>query len=387
MTHQNGMLGDVKVLDFSQVIAGPFATMQMALQGADVIKIERPGSGDMMRDIMSKPPYSAHSTSAGFLAFNSGKRSLSLDLKMVEAKYILAPLIEWADVVVESFRPGVMKSLGLDAVTLMSTKPSLVYCSISGYGQKGPKSRNPAFDGAIQAESGMMSVTGWPNSDPLRAGFFAVDIPTGYAAAFAMTSALLKARATGAGAHIDLAMMDTALTQMSMQIGEYYQTGTMPERLGNMSAARMASDSTYRTLDGAIAVVALNSSQITALHTILGLHQPADADAMADVFALASSADWAEKLHAANVPCSIVRSLDMALEDEQLEHRSVLPHPPAPAGFGDKLLTVAGAPFMTTSSAPELSSAPSLGEHSTEILLDCGFSKTQIRTWQDADII
>jgi len=326
MTHKNGMLGDVKVLDFSQVIAGPFATMQMALQGADVIKIERPGSGDMMRDIMSKPPYSQHSTSAGFLAFNSGKRSLSLDLKAEDAKYILAPLIEWADVVVESFRPGVMKSLGIDADTLMSTKPSLVYCSVSGYGQKGPKSRNPAFDGAIQAESGMMSVTGWPNGEPLRAGFFAVDIPTGYAAAFAITSALLKARATGNGSNIDLAMMDTALTQMSMQIGEYYQTGTMPERLGNMSAARMASDSTYRTLDGAIAVVALNSSQITALHNVLGLHQPADADAMAAEFARVSSADWAKKLHAANVPCSIVRSLNKALEDEQLIHRSVLSH-------------------------------------------------------------
>ena len=378
----DGLFEGLRILDFSQVIAGPFATMQMALQGADVIKIERPGEGDMMRALMANPPYRDHGTSAGFLAFNSGKRSLTLDLKAAPASEILAPLIDRADVVVESFRPGVMAALGLDAETLMRRRPALVYCSISGYGQHGPKAHQPAYDGAIQAESGMMSVTGWPDGDALRAGFFAVDIPTGYAAAFAMSGALWRAQRSGKGTHIDLAMMDTALSQMAMQVNEYFQSGVTPARLGNMSAARLASDTTYRTADGALAVVALTPAQIAALHGVLGLDEGAGVEEMAAVFESAGSMFWAG---------SVVRDLKAALADAQLEGRAVLAHPPAPTGLeraiADGGLTMTGAPFVTTPAGPPPGPAPALGQHTEEILLSCGFELERIAVWRRQGVV
>ena len=199
-----GFFNGVTVLDFTQVIAGPFATMQLALQGADVIKVERPGAGDMMRAIMAQPPYRDLGTSAGFLAFNASKRSLTLDLKAAQAREVLEPLIERADVIVENFRPGVMARYGLDAASLRRQRPELVYCSITGFGQSGPKAQYPAYDGAIQAESGMMSVTGTPDGEPMRAGYFAVDVPTGYAAAFAIAGALFRARTSGEGSYVDI---------------------------------------------------------------------------------------------------------------------------------------------------------------------------------------
>ncbi len=383
----DGLFDGVTVLDFTQVIAGPFATMQLALQGADVIKIERPGGGDMMRTIMSVPPYSEQGTSAGFIAFNLAKRSLTLDLKSDAAQEILAPLIARADVVVESFRPGVMAGLGLGAETLRAGRPELVYCSISGHGQTGPRAGQPAFDGAIQAASGMMSVTGYPDSDPLRAGYFAVDIPTGYAAAFAIAGALLKAKTTGEGCHIDLAMMDTALSQMAMQVSEYFQSGVTPARLGNMSAARSPYDNTYATRDGAICVVALTPDQTAALNGVLGVNGDADAQDFASVIKETSSADWAARLEAAGVPHAVVRDLPAALADEQLKERAILVAPPAPTGIKAGPLTMIGAPFTVDPPSPGSRTAPALGEHTDEILEDYGFTSAQLDAWRRAGVI
>jgi len=386
-----GLFDGVTVLDFTQVIAGPFATMQMALQGADVIKIERPRGGDMMRSIMAAPPYRDFGTSAGFISFNLSKRSLTLDLKSEAAQAVLAPLIARADVVVESFRPGVMAGLGLDAATLRRQRPELVYCSISGHGQSGPKADEPAFDGAIQAASGMMSVTGFADGDPLRAGYFAVDIPTGYAAAFAIAAGLLKARTQGEGSHIDLAMMDTGLSLMAMQVSEYFQSGVTPARLGNMSAARSPSDNTYATSDGAICVVALTPQQVSALYETLGLGEGAEALELAEVFAAAPSAQWEARLGAAGVPCAVVRDLPSALADEQLERRAILDAPPAPLGLEEQLartpLTVIGSPFTVEPPAPGSSAAPMLGQHTDMILAEAGFTPAQIDAWRRAGVI
>jgi len=389
MTH--GLFDGVTVLDFTQVIAGPFATMQLALQGADVIKIERPGVGDMMRAIMSAPPYSEQGTSAGFIAFNLAKRSLTLDLKSDMAHEILQPLIARADVVVESFRPGVMASLGLDAATIRARRPDLVYCSISGHGQTGLKAAEPAFDGAIQAASGMMSVTGLPDGDPLRAGYFAVDIPTGYAAAFAIAGGLLRAKTTGEGCHVDLAMMDTALSQMAMQVSEYFQSGVSPARLGNMSAARSPYDNTYATRDGAICVVALTPDQVTALNGVLGCGGNPGVDDLATAFAGRSSTDWAARLESAGVPCAVVRDLPAALADEQLKGRAILVEPPAPTGLKDKPDVapprVIGSPFKVDPPSSVSRAAPALGEHTDMVLVEHGFGPAQIETWRQAGVI
>jgi len=390
-----GLFENVTVLDFTQVIAGPFATMQLALQGADVIKIERPEGGDMLRSIMAVPPYSDLGTSAGFIAFNLSKRSLTLDLKSDAAQEILAPLIARADVIVESFRPGVMAGLGLDAATIRARRPELVYCSISGHGQSGPKAGEPAFDGAIQAASGMMSVTGFADGDPMRAGYFAVDVPTGYAAAFAIAGALFKARTTGEGSHIDVAMMDTALSLMAMQVSEYFQSGVMPARLGNMSAGRSASDNTYVTSDGAICVVALTSQQVSALHAALALSEGVDASELAKAFRAASSAQWAARLTAAGVPCAVVRDLPSALADEQLTGRAILDAPPAPRGLKERPderldgapLTVIGAPFTVEPPPPGSTAAPELGQHTEVVLGEAGFTPAQIGAWRQAGAV
>lgn len=386
-----GLFDGVTVLDFTQVIAGPFATMQLALQGADVIKIERPGGGDMMRSIMSVPPYRDQNTSAGFIAFNLSKRSLTLDLKSDAAHDILEPLIARADVLVESFRPGVMAALGLDAEQMRARHPKLVYCSISGHGQSGPKAGAPAFDGAIQAASGMMSVTGFPDREPLRAGYFAVDIPTGYAAAFAIAGGLLKAKTTGKGCHIDLAMMDTALSLMAMQVSEYFQSGVAPDRLGNMSPARSPYDNTYATRDGAICIVALTPDQIAALNDALGLDSAAGADILASAFIEATSDEWASRLEAADVPCAVVRDLPAALADKQLDGRAILGAPPPPLGFEPRLdgapLKVIGAPFTVGPPSPEARAAPALGEHTDMILGENGFAPAQIDAWRRAGVI
>jgi len=383
----NDLFYGVTVLDFTQVIAGPFATMQLALQGADVIKIERPGTGDMMRSILAELPYSDHGTSSGFIAFNLSKRSLTLDLKSESAMEALAPLIERADVVVENFRPGVMARYGLDAATLRRQRPELVYCSITGFGQSGPKAGQRAYDGAIQAESGMMSVTGFADGDPLRSGYFAVDIPTGYAAAFAIAGALLKARSAGEGRHIDVSMMDTALSLMAMQVNEYFQNGVTPSRLGNMSAAQIPSDNCYPTADGAIGVVALTPTQIAALHEALCLTGSPDAAQMASIFRTASSSVWQKRLAEAGVPCAVVRDLPSALADEQLDGRSILCAPPAPKGMEDKTLRLIGVPFTLGSSAVLSRPAPGLGEHTDEILSEAGFAAGRIREWREAKVI
>jgi len=382
-----GLFEDVTVLDFTQVIAGPFATMQLALQGAEVIKIERPGGGDMMRSIGAAPPFSDVGTSVGFIAFNLSKRSLTLDLKSEAAHEILAPLIDRADVIVESFRPGVMAGLGLDVETIRRRRPDIVYCSISGYGQTGPKAAMPAFDGAIQAESGMMSITGYADGDPLRSGYFAVDVPTGYAAAFAVAGGVLKARTKGEGSHIDVAMMDTALSMMSLQASEYLQSGITPARLGNMSSARLPSDNAYVTSDGMISVVALSPDQIATLNKTLGLAGEPTAGDLAAVFASAPTADWVERLSTAGIPCSVVREMPVALADAQLNGRAILDKPPAPPSLAETPLTVIGQPFTLKPAPPESRAAPELGQHTDEILSEVGFSNDRIEAWRKAGVV
>jgi len=382
-----GLFDNVKILDFTQIVAGPFATMQLALQGAEVIKVERPREGDMMRSIMAEPPFRDQNTSAGFIAFNLSKKSLTLDLKAEPARDILAPLVTAADVVVENFRPGVMAGLGLDAETLRRDRPDLVYCSISGFGQTGPSSGKRAYDGAIQAESGMMSVTGYAGGDPLRAGYFAVDIPTGYAAAFAIAGALLKAQTTGKGCYLDVAMTDTALSLMAMQINEYFQHDTVPKRLGNMSAARTLSDNCYATADGAISIVALTQPQIKALHQVLGLTGIPTAADMAAVFRTATSRDWHARLSSVGVPSGIVRDLPEALADPQLEMRTILSAVQRPTGLDGEAVTVVGSPFVVSPTATIAQPAPSLGEHTEDLLRNCGFTMQQIENWRAAGVV
>ncbi|NJN51209.1 MAG: CoA transferase [Gammaproteobacteria bacterium] len=193
----------IRILDFSQVLAGPFATAQLAQLGADVIKIEQPGSGDQTRGLMAGKDDDQMSPS--FLTCNLGKRSLTLNLKAPAARAVVEKLVMRADAVVENFTPGVMERLGFGYDALARLKPDIVYCSISGYGQSGPKARLAAYDGAIQAASGMMEINGYADTPPTRTGYMPVDMATALQAAFALSAALYRRQVTGAGQRLDVA--------------------------------------------------------------------------------------------------------------------------------------------------------------------------------------
>ena len=222
----------IRIIDFTQVLAGPFATQQLALLGADVIKIEERETGDQTRGLMND---STPGMSPSFLSCNLGKRSLTLNLKSAHAHDILARLVASADVVVENFRAGVMENLGLGYEALRAIRKDLIYCSISGYGQTGPKAGVPAYDGAIQADSGMMGITGFPDTGPTRTGYMPVDMATALNAAFAISTALYRRLATGEGQRLDVAMMDTAIVLQTSQISRV----TKLQRTGNHARSNL----------------------------------------------------------------------------------------------------------------------------------------------------
>lgn len=396
MTHQ--ALSGLRILDFTQVLAGPFATQQLAQLGADVIKIEQPGVGDITRGGLVAE---GSGMAPSFLTCNIGKRSLGLDLKHPAAKEILKPLIESADAVVENFKPGTIDRLGFGYEAVKAIKPDIVYASISGYGQAGPKSKLPAFDGAIQASSGMMSITGHPESGPTRTGFFSVDMSTALNAAFAITAALFRRHVTGEGQRIDVAMLDTALAMQAPQMTAYQVSGSLPELLGNRSPTKQPTANVFATQDGYVQVVALKNAQVEKLLAVLGhsdffagYENPTDrirgTDAwnalLVPIFKSQSTAHWLEVLDAAGVPVAPIRDLAETAADEQLTHRLILTDHPNPSGEGQ--VKVVSASHSAEPAPPVVQrNAPGLGEHNAELLKLAGFSAAQIEQWQAEGVI
>ena len=266
MSQEQALTG-VRILDFSQVLAGPFATQQLAQLGAQVIKIEQPVGGDMTRGLMSS---SSDGMAPSFLSANLGKRSLALDLKNPDAREIVHKLVAQADVVVENFKPGTIERLGYVYDALRAIKPDLVYASISGFGQTGPRAGLPAFDGAIQAYSGMMSISGHAETGPVRSGYFAVDMSTALNAAFAITAALLRRANTSEGQRVDISMLDTALFMQAPQMTGYLVTGNVPELNGNASPTKQPTSNVFASRDGCVQVIAMKETQVEALFGELG---------------------------------------------------------------------------------------------------------------------
>ena len=381
----------LKVLDFTQVLAGPFATQQLAALGAEVIKIEQPETGDLTRVGNPKRP------SAMFTTANLGKKSLTLNLKSAGAKRIVHRLATDADAVVENFRPGVMARLGFGYDQLREIKPDLVYCSISGYGQSGPKSPLPAFDGAIQAASGMMAVSGFPDSGPVRAGYYAVDMATALHAAFALAAALYRKRLTGEGQHIDVAMMDTSMLMLAPQMTDYLMSGKAPQRIGNLSPTLQPTVNVFPTADGSIQIVALKEKQAESLFRVLGLdaRYPDFPDARTrfkrseEVNALLCAAlkrqdtvHWLAALRKESVPASEVRELADVASDAQFEHRKAFVEVVSsePAGDGTKVVF---SGHCASEDGPTLKrGAPGLGEHTEEILTGLGYARAEIAAFK-----
>ena len=385
----------VRVVDFSQVLSGPYLTLQLALQGADVVKVEPPKIGDQMRDRMLPSPLTAIGMASAFLALNHGKRSVAIDLKAPAGLALAFRLIEGADVMVHNFRGGVIERLGLDYAAVAARNPSIVYCAISGFGATGARARDAAYDGAVQAASGMMANNGSPETGPMRTGYFPVDMMTGMSAAFAVAAALLRRQREGVGQFLDVSMLDAALGLQASGVGQCLVDGNPGALIGNSSATHLPTADCFQTGDGKVLISAAQQNHAEALLKAIGLghlvEDPRYVDtaarrankaslqaAIVEALAADSAANWERGLGAAGVPVARVNSITEATSDPQLAGRAGILDVPAPEGF-DRPLRLPAAPFVAATDGPAVRSAPPvLGQHSREVLGELGVAADEI---------
>jgi crotonobetainyl-CoA:carnitine CoA-transferase CaiB-like acyl-CoA transferase len=379
----DGLLAGVRLLDLTNVLAGPYCAYQFALLGADVIKVEAPG-GDLARALGADAALNRAGMGASFLAQNAGKRSVVLDLKDPGDVARFLSLLDSADALVENFRPGVMDRLGLGAAVLRGRNPRLVYCAISGFGQTGPMRANPAYDQIVQGLSGVMSITGTPDVAPLRAGYPVADTLGGMVGAFAIAAALLRARATGLGATLDVSMLESMLSGLGWPVSNWLTAGVEPAPMGNDNMTA-APSGTFRTGAGLLNIAANKQEQFEALVGLIGrpelaadprfaerearkAHRAALTTEIEAALATAPSEVWEARLNAAGVPAGRVLTIPQVLAEPQVAERRVLHRFDAVPGL-DRPLTVLRGGFLVDGVAPApVSPPPMLGQHQAEVL-------------------
>ncbi|MEO1001315.1 MAG: CoA transferase, partial [Pseudomonadota bacterium] len=332
-----GALQGVRVLDLTNVLAGPFCCHQLAQFGAEVVKVEAPGRGDLARQLGADPALNARGMGVSFLAQNAGKASVTLNLKDPEGKALFLRLVATADALVENFRPGVMARLGLGYEVLREVRPELVYCAISGFGQEGPWRDRPAYDQIVQGVSGVMAITGDAESAPLRVGYPIADTIGGMTAAFAVAAAL---NARPRGAFLDVSMLDAVLATMGWAVSNHLIAGVPPTPNGNENLTS-APSGTFAAGDGPINIAANKDEQWLALARHLGLEaltrDPAYATrearkrnraalkvALEAVLTTRPAEAWERELNALGVPAGAVLSVEAALGTEQVAGRGLL---------------------------------------------------------------
>jgi len=388
-------LEGIRVADFSHVMAGPFASHLLRLLGAEVIKVEAPERGDAMRHYGNDRRYDG--MAPAFIGVNAGKKSLTLDLKQPLAREAARRLIARSDVLLENFRPGVMGRFGLDYANVRELQPKIVYCSISGYGQNGPRRDWPAIDNIVQATSGMMTLGGVAGDAPMRVGFPVVDTLTGQTAAFAILAALYKRERQHVGEYIDVAMFDASLAFMTSAVVPYLVTGRPPERTGNTGYSGQPTSALFATKDGRrISLGVVQQSQFEALARALDRTEwlrdprfltpdlrrqntPAVQEALQSAFDAATAEELEARLSAAGVPCGMVRDVAEAISLPQLSDRKLTSRLNV-KGLPDREdVDIVNAGFLFGNDPPGVAaSPPRLGEHSTEILESLGFTAAEI---------
>lgn len=397
------MLSGLRVLDLTNVLAGPFCAYQLALLGADVIKVEMPGGGDLARQLGADPELSARLMGASFLAQNANKRSISLDLKKEAGKAIFRKLVAGADVLVENYRPGVMDRLGLGYDSLAELNHRLVYCAITGFGQHGPMRSAPAYDQIVQGLSGVMSITGDSESAPLRVGYPMADSIGGITAAFAIAASLVGRSKSGKGAYIDVSMLDSTIATMGWVVSNYLIAGQEPAPIGNDNFTAAPSGA-FKASDGLLNIAANKQEQFESLARAIGRE-----DLIADErfaarearkrnraaltseieagLASGTAAEWEAALNAAGVPAGRVLTVPEALALDQVRERGLVQRFDTVEALGRPLsLTLAG--YVTSEDGPALRSPPPrLGEHVDEILTELGCSEAEIESLRAEDVI
>jgi len=384
----------VRVLDLTNVLSGPFCCYQLAQLGAEVIKIEVPGTGDLARQLGADAALNRAGMGASFLAQNAGKRSMTLDFKSAKGQEVFLRLVATADVVVENFRPGVMERLGLGQAVLSTVKPDLIYCAISGFGQDGPLKFNPAYDQIIQGLAGVMSVTGDAQTAPLRVGYPVADTMGGITAAFAIAAALFRRERDGEGETIDVSMFESTLIAMGWQVSNWLIAGVTPQPMGNENMTASPSGA-FRTGDGLLNIAANKQEQFETLARLIGrddlvTHEKfaAREDRKANRSALNAELEaalatkparaWAALLNAHGVPAGEVLSVPAALDHPQVAARGLLTTFDAVDGV-DRPVRVARAGFRLASGDPGPATPPPvLGTDTADILAELGYAAGEI---------
>ena len=390
----------IKILDCTHVLAGPFAAYQLAVLGADVIKVEDPNEPDQSRESGADDALNKSLMGTGFLTQGSNKRSIALNLKTEGGREALKRLAtSWADLFVENYRPGAFKSLGLGYEDLARLNPKLIYVSMTAFGQDGPRGSQTAYDHAIQATSGITASTGTEESGPIKAGAPVIDYSTGTMGAFAMSAALFQRERTGQGQYVDMAMLDVALILQSSHVTDALHCGYRPKRRGLWH--RYPPSRAYATKDGLVQLAASNGRQHRRLYEAIGEGAEAsrtgyddrnrDTDAKAAKIAARmkekTAAEWEDYLQARHVPAARVRELHEALADPHLKNRGVLHKHTDVPGVG-KDLTVPLAAFKFAHGGPSIERPPPrLGEHTEEVLQQAGYDAEQIAALRRAGAI
>ena len=387
-------LAGIRVLDLTNVIAGPLASYQLALMGAEVIKVEVPGVGDLSRKMGADREAGRRQMGTSYLAFNSNKKSIALNLKSERGKEVFRRLAKQSDVVLENFRPGAMDRLGLSAASLRELNPRLIYCAVSGFGQTGPLSERASYDQIIQGYCGLMALTGEPETAPVKAGLVVCDTTAAITAAFAIAAALVRRAATGEGETIDVSMLDCALSSMtSWVISNYLNGGYEARPIGNHSQTS-APSGTFRTGDGPLNIVNNEQKQFVATCDALGLpelktdprfaerddrmrNQAALKDLLEAHLQTDTAAAWETKLIAAGVPAGPVLSAAQIAEHPQMRERGQLQTVHVPA-LGRDVHVVGAGYQLGGQPLPITAPPPALGQDTDAVLLQAGFADGEI---------